>query len=67
MSHIVVKYFVYFKGNDKERVFIQEEERALKLQKILLSENPPKFFELNGTVYSTSSVDSVAKESETYQ
>ena len=64
MSHDVTKYFIYFRGGDSK--WIADEKKAKKLQEALLSEECPRFFEIDGTVYSTSTIDRVAKETEHY-
>jgi len=65
MSHIVKKNFIYFKG-DRERIFITEEQGA-KLREALMSENCPKFIEVDNKVFSTNTISSVEEEKEIYQ
>lgn len=64
MSYEVKKNFIYFKG-DRERIFITEEQ-GKKLREALMSENCPKFIEIDNKVISTNTISSVEEEKETY-
>lgn len=65
MSYIVKKNFIYFKG-DRERMFISEEQ-GNKLREALMSENSPKFIEVDNKVFSTNTINSVEEEKEIFQ
>jgi len=56
-----MKYIIYFYDGGKMEI---EEERGIKLQQLLISENLPKFIKIDDEVFATNQIVRVAPDYE---